>query len=176
MPNLASVDTSTTPIEFGPPVRPFFITANGHETDYLDSKQSWIFVEEHTVRLPFKPNWKTFSPHVRFHIKDIQRLQEYHTEIQLSLSNNNNVLVNRERIPNLHYTIDTDSWGLSGCSDWHTEGYCGSFMSWSMMRMRMRMRMRKMRMSREEEDVEVKRKKDEEVVNSMMGVHEENEN
>ncbi|KAF8418687.1 hypothetical protein EV426DRAFT_617972 [Tirmania nivea] len=193
MPNKVSVDTGSTPIEFGAPVRPFSINADRQEIDYLDRRQSWILVEEHIVRLPFTAVWKTFSPDVRFPIEDMQRLREYLITIQ---SNNNNVVVNRVKIPELHYPIDTDPWGFPGYSDLYTQECCGVIHEpeydenedenedaqeedepeYSPLEFYRMIGTKNPEMIKwlEEEDVKVKKKKDEGILNWMMGVHEEN--
>jgi len=118
---------SSTPIEFGTPVKPYFIDTNGQQQPYFERRQSWIFMEEHTVRLPFTNIWKTFSPDIHFPIDDIQRLQQYHTTMQVSLLNNNNSILNRVQLPDFHYPVDTDPWVSPRYHDSHWGGYGGVF-------------------------------------------------
>ncbi|RPB21357.1 hypothetical protein L211DRAFT_840787 [Terfezia boudieri ATCC MYA-4762] len=124
MPTIASTGTpASMPIDFGAPVKPV-ITTDGQQADYLDRRLSWIFVEEHIVRLPFMRPWSSFSPDVHFPIEDVQRLQQYQGTMLL---NSNNIVLNRVQIPDFRYPVDTDPWGFPGFPNAYLGGYGSVF-------------------------------------------------
>jgi len=77
-------DINTTPEEFGDPVRPLYEDGS----NYRDRVPSWIIVDEHPVRLPWTRIWKSFTPEVRFTPSDLDRLQQYASQLQVLADSN----------------------------------------------------------------------------------------